>query len=110
MTGDTHLLTGDDTTGYTCSVCKQSWDKNYSLEEINAVICDPDKAGYHMKATGVYSFLESSPETFDTSHSYTMNIPDPFFGWIMSDEDKDMGTSADAKGDDLLRQWTQGEG
>jgi hypothetical protein len=45
------------------------------------------------------------PPRFNPSHSYTIKA-DQFFGWIMSDEDKDLGTSADAKGKSLLDGWT----
>lgn len=82
-----HILTGSTLTGYSCSVCQQSWSKETSVEDINAEAC-----------------LES----FDTSHSYTLSIAnhlDHFYGWVMSAEDESLHTTADDKGKTLLERW-----
>lgn len=52
MAGNKHILTGDNLTGYSCSLCKHAWAREYTLDEIMSSHCEPHHDGrlvYHTR-------------------------------------------------------------
>lgn len=88
-----HILTGSNLTGYSCSLCKQSWGKGFTLGEIEAMLCEGHKEWHIVHHTRI------DRRIFDNLLSLPKHPQMPHY----------LETPQERKGNALLKRWIDDE-